>query len=68
MNVHDLRIFFDVKNNAKLSLKLKIAKSTLSSWEKFGIPTSTQAEIEILSKGKLKADLSGSKLHSIHDS
>lgn len=67
MNVEDLRNFFDVANNAELSRKIKIAKSTLSGWEKIGIPTSTQAEIEILSKGKLKADLSKSKLYSIHD-
>lgn len=57
MNVDDLKKFYKVKSPAELARKLSRPRSTIHYWEKGGIPFSTQAAFEVLSKGKLKADL-----------
>lgn len=56
MKVVDLRQAFGVKNNAQLAKKLQIGRSTLTGWENDGIPPYTQATLEILLNGKVKAD------------
>lgn len=57
MNVAQLRNFYDVKNNTLLAKKIKRGRTTVWDWEKSGIPPRTQAYFEVLTEGKLKADL-----------
>lgn len=57
MNVKDLMIHHGCKTRRDLSKKINFSEVTLWKWEKFGIPPKTQAAIEVLSQGKLKADL-----------
>ncbi|MDQ8954519.1 hypothetical protein RFH42_16335 [Acinetobacter rudis] len=57
MNVAELREHFGVKNNTNLAQKIKYGRTTVWEWEKFGIPPRTQALFEVLTEGKLKADL-----------
>ena len=57
MNVAQLRVFYGVKNNTLLAKEIKRGRTTIWEWEKFGIPPRTQATFEVLTKGKLKADL-----------
>lgn len=56
MNVEQVREFYKVENNSQLSKKINKGRSTIHGWEANGIPPSAQAVLEILSKGKLKAD------------
>lgn len=56
MQVKDLRDFYGVKNNSQLAKEINRGRSTIHGWEANGIPPSAQAVLEILSKGKLKAD------------
>ncbi|MCH7391849.1 Cro/CI family transcriptional regulator [Acinetobacter dispersus] len=56
MNVEDLREHFGVKNNSQLAKKINRGRSTVHGWEEAGIPPSTQAVLELLTKGKVKAD------------
>lgn len=56
MNVQQLRDFYKVKNNSQLSKEISKGRSTISEWETKGIPPRTQAALEILTNGKLKAD------------
>nr|WP_111861375.1 hypothetical protein [Acinetobacter sp. CFCC 10889] len=57
MNVKDLMNHYGCENHTDLSKKIKFSKVTLWKWEKFGIPPRTQATFEVLSGGKLKANL-----------
>lgn len=57
MNTQDLKDFHQCKTRRDLSKKTGYSEVTLWKWEKFGIPEKTQSHFEILSKGKLKADL-----------
>ncbi|PZT87789.1 MAG: hypothetical protein DI627_05965 [Acinetobacter sp.] len=57
MNVQQLREFYGAKNNSQLSKKINKARSLLTKWEKEGIPPRTQATFDVLTEGKLKADL-----------
>lgn len=60
MTVNDLKIFYGVEKDYQLTTTpLKVTKGTISKWKRLGIPTNTQARIQVLTKGKLKADLSG---------
>ena len=59
MTVDDLKHYYGVKKDFQLThTPLKVTKGTISKWKNYGIPTDTQARIELLTKGKLKADLS----------
>lgn len=57
MNVNDLRNFYNVKNNSRLSKRLNCTRSNITYWEKHGIPSGVQAILEIQTNGVLKADL-----------
>lgn len=57
MNVGQLREFYNVENNSQLAKKINKARSGITKWEQQGIPPRTQAAFEVLTKGKLKADL-----------
>lgn len=50
--------FYDVKNDSALSDRIDVNKATISKWRKQGITTERQAVFEVISGGKLKADLS----------
>lgn len=58
MTVDDLRQHYRAKTDMELAEKLQRAKSTLSKWRKCEIPVETQAYYQLLTKGKLKANLS----------
>lgn len=57
MTVDQLITFYEVKNKSQLARKITAARSTITEWEKNGIPPRTQASFEVLTQGKLKADL-----------
>jgi hypothetical protein len=57
VNINDLKAFYKVESDAELSRKLNRPRCTIFFWKKNGIPPRTQATFEVLSKGKLKADL-----------
>lgn len=57
MTVDELIRFYKVKNKSQLAKKINKGRSTLTDWETNGIPPKSQAAIEVLTKGKLKADL-----------
>ncbi|MFV5507282.1 MULTISPECIES: hypothetical protein [unclassified Acinetobacter] len=56
MTVDQLISFYEVKNKSQLAQKISAARSTITLWEKNGIPPRTQASFEILTRGALKAD------------
>lgn len=56
MTVDQLITFYKVKNKSQLAKKIKKGRSTMTEWETNGIPPKSQAALEILTKGKLKAD------------
>ncbi|WP_298144345.1 Cro/CI family transcriptional regulator [uncultured Acinetobacter sp.] len=56
MTVIQLLVFYKVQNKSKLAKKLNVCRSTITGWEKNGIPPRTQATFEVLTNGKLKAD------------
>ncbi|MHA3051855.1 hypothetical protein [Acinetobacter sp. ANC 4640] len=57
MTVDDLKTFYQVDSDAALARKLKRHRSVIHYWRNSGIPERTQATFEVLSKRKLKADL-----------
>ena len=57
MKSSDLMHHYGCKTKRELSRKSGVSEVTLWKWEKNGIPPRTQATFEVLSKGKLKADL-----------
>ncbi|NAR86437.1 MULTISPECIES: Cro/CI family transcriptional regulator [Acinetobacter] len=57
MTVDDLVTHFKVAKDIELTAKLNVTRGTVSKWRSKGIPRDTQARIQILTKGKLKADL-----------
>jgi len=57
VNIDDLKAFYQAKNDADLSKKLNRPRCTIYFWKKNGIPPRTQAAFEVLTKGKLKANL-----------
>lgn len=56
MNVDDLCTHFGAKNDSDLAVKLGVVRSSVSQWRSGGIPLPRQAQIQIITKGKLKAD------------
>ena len=57
MTVDDLVTHFKVAKDIELTGKLNVTRGTVSKWRSKGIPRDTQARIQTLTKGKLKADL-----------
>ena len=57
MKVVDLMHYNKCKTRRELSLKTGYSEVTLWKWEKNGIPPRTQATFEVLTQGKLKANL-----------
>lgn len=58
MTVDDLKDHFGVKNDIQLTKTiLRVTRGTISKWRHRGIPIDTQARIQVLTEGKLKADL-----------
>jgi len=57
MTVDDLKKFYKVDTDAALARELKRDKSVICYWRHKGIAPKTQATFQVLSKGKLKADL-----------
>ena len=58
MNVKQLCDFYEVKNKSQLAKKINRGRSTIHGWEVDGIPPKTQAALEILTNGKVRADRS----------
>jgi len=57
MKTQDLMSHYGCKTRRDLSSKIGLSEVTLWKWEKNGIPPRRQATFEVLTKGKLKADL-----------
>lgn len=57
MEIRDLMNYYNCKTRRRLSEKMGFSEVTLWKWEKKGIPPRTQATFEVITKGKLKADL-----------
>ena len=57
MKTQDLKSYYQCETRRSLSKKTGFSEVTLWKWEKKGIPPRTQATFEVLTKGKLKADL-----------
>lgn len=57
MTVDQLIIFYKMKNKSQLAQKITAARSTITEWEKNGIPPKTQAFLELKTGGQIKADL-----------
>ena len=49
---------YGLDNDTQLSKRINLNKASISKWRKKGIPQERQAVFEIITKGKLKADLS----------
>ncbi len=59
MTVDDLKDHFGVEKDIHLTKTiLGVTRGTVSKWRHRGIPVDTQARIQLLTNGKLKADLS----------
>ncbi|RKG44952.1 Cro/CI family transcriptional regulator [Acinetobacter sp. WCHAc060007] len=59
MTVDDLKNHFGVDKDIQLTKTvLAVTRGTISKWRHKGIPSDTQARIQILTNGKLKANLS----------
>lgn len=56
MTVDELKKFYKAKNDAELARILGRDRSVICYWRK-GIPLRTQAVFEVMSQGKLKADI-----------
>ena len=56
MNVEELCDFYKVKNKSQLAKKINYGRSTVHGWTVTGIPLKTQAVLEIITDGKVKAD------------
>ena len=67
MTVDDLVKHYGADNDSKLGQMLNVSKSTISKWRSNGIPAERQAVYEVLSKNKLKADLSEFELNPIEE-
>ena len=57
MTVDDLKDHFGVEKDIQLTKTiLGVTRGTISKWRHRGIPIDTQARIQVLTKGKLKAN------------
>lgn len=58
MTVDDLKEHFGVEKDIQLTKTiLGVTRGTISKWRNRGIPVDTQARIQLLTKGKVKANL-----------
>ncbi len=57
MTVDEVLAHFGAKNDSDLASKLGVVRSAISQWRGSGIPLPRQARIQIMTKGKLKAEL-----------
>lgn len=57
MTVDQLIAFYGAKNKSDLARKINVCRSTITGWAQSGIPFRAQTTFEVLTKGKLKADL-----------
>lgn len=57
MKVDDLKVYYNAKSDAELAEKLQRSRGAISKWRSRGIPLSTQAVLQIQTKGKVKANL-----------
>ena len=57
MKVDDLKVYYSAKSDAELAEKLQRSRGAISKWRSRGIPLSTQAVLQIQTKGKVKANL-----------
>ena len=57
MIVDDLKRHFGVKSDAELARKLSHTRGTICKWRQRGIPVDTQARLQLLTGGKVKANL-----------
>lgn len=58
MTVDDLKKHFGVEKDIQLTKTiLGVTRGTISKWRYRGIPPDTQARIQLLTKGKVKANL-----------
>ena len=56
MTVDDLRLYFGVKTDTELALKVKYTKGAVSKWRSKGISPKTEAVLQLLTNGKVKAN------------
>lgn len=57
MTVDDLKIHYGVKNDSDVARILGHTRGAISKWRHRGIPSDTQARLQIQTEGKLKANL-----------
>lgn len=57
MTVDDVKDHYGAESDADLARILKKTRGAISKWRSYGIPASTQAILQIQTKGKLKANL-----------
>ena len=58
ITVDCLITYYGLKNDTELGNRINLNKASISKWRRKGIPPKRQAVFEIITKGKLKADLS----------
>lgn len=62
MTLDDVKAFYGFQYDAEVARKFNLTKTAIGKWNKNGIPAERQAVIQIVSKNKLKADLSALEL------
>lgn len=62
MTLDDVKAFYGYQYDAEVGRKFNLTKTAIGKWKKNGIPAERQAVIQIVSKNKLKADLSALEL------
>ena len=57
MTVDELKLHYEVKTDSELAQKIGYSKGAVSKWRSKGISPETQALLQILTNGKLKANI-----------
>ena len=57
MTVDELRLHFGVKTDTALAIKIGYTKGAVTKWRSKGISPKTQAALQLLTSGKVKANL-----------
>ncbi|NNG75636.1 hypothetical protein HLH10_04720 [Acinetobacter sp. ANC 4277] len=57
MTVDDLKTYYGVKSDSDLAQSISRTRGAISKWRSKGIPITTQAMLQIQTKGKVKADI-----------
>lgn len=57
MTVDDLKLHYGVKTDSEIARIFGHTRGAISKWRHRGIPPETQAKLQLLTKGKVKADL-----------